>query len=182
MAGRGILGDKPFNRDQWDGYLANRDRVYRHLEEGRINNTVMLSGGSHAAWVSDLACLGERDYDENTGAGAFGVELAGSAVTRSGAVGSGTSGFIANGLFEWLIGKNPELQWQDVYYQGYFEMSVGYEAIEAKFYGIPDLKVRSDDEVLLAQFLINNGENKLARNTVGGGRAKAGALKNVKVN
>jgi alkaline phosphatase D len=177
----GILGDQPFNRDQWDGYLANRDRVYQHLADGKINNTVMLSGDSHAAWVSDLAWLGKRDYDEMTGEGAFGVELAGTAVTSSSPVG-GLPKLLANPLSQWLIGKNPELQWQDLYYRGYFEMSIGYEAIEAKFYGIPDVKVKSDDEILLATFLINNGENKLARNpTVGGGRAKGGALKNGKV-
>ena len=178
----GILGDKPFNRDQWDGYLANRDRVYQHLADNKINNTVMLSGDSHAAWVSDLAWLGKRDYNEDTGAGAFGVELAGTAVTSSSPVGKAMPKLIANGLAKWLVSKNPELQWQDLYYRGYFEMSIGYEKIEAKFFGIPDVDVRSDDEVLLATFLINSGENKLARNpTVGGGRAKGGALKNGKV-
>jgi alkaline phosphatase D len=179
----GILGDDtPFNRDQWDGYLANRDRVYQHLAEGKINNTVMLSGDSHAAWVSDLAWLDKREYDEDTGEGAFGVELAGTAVTSSSPVGAGMPKFAANLLSQWLVKQNPELQWQDLYYRGYYEMSVGYEAVEAKFYGIPDVKVRGNDEILLAQFLINNGENRLARNpTVGGGRAKGGALKNGRV-
>jgi alkaline phosphatase D len=178
----GILTDTPFNRDQWDGYLANRDRVYQHLEEGRINNTVMLSGDSHAAWVSDLAWLGKRDYDEDTGKGAFGVELAGTAVTSSSPLSGATPKFVANLLSKWLVGQNPELQWQDLYYRGYFEMSVGYEAIKATFFGIPDIKTRNDDEIVLAQFLINSGENKLARNpTVGGGTAKSGSLKNGKV-
>ncbi|KAK4095850.1 hypothetical protein N658DRAFT_481619 [Parathielavia hyrcaniae] len=173
--------DKPFNRDQWDGYLANRDRVYRCLDEGRINNTVMLSGDSHASWVSDLAWLGERDYDEDTGRGAFGVELAGTAVTSSSPVGS-TPKFAANLLSQWLVGQNPELQWQDLFYRGYFEMSIGYDAMHATFYGIPDVKKRSADEVVVARFQINNGENRLARNpTVGGGRAKSGALKNGRV-
>ncbi|KAH6620896.1 PhoD-like phosphatase-domain-containing protein [Chaetomium sp. MPI-SDFR-AT-0129] len=179
----GVLGsEQPFNRDQWDGYLANRDRVYQALEEGRINNTVMLSGDSHAAWVSDLAWLGKRDYDETTGDGAFGVELAGTAVTSSGFVPSWTPKFVANALSKRLIDKNPELQWQELYYRGYFEMSVGYDAIEAKFWGISDIKKQNGEEVLLAEFLIRNGENRLARNpTVGGGKAKAGALKNGKI-
>lgn len=178
----GLFSDAPFNRDQWDGYLANRDRVYRHLAGHRINNTVMLSGDSHAAWVSDLAWLGEADYNPDTGAGAFGVELAGTAVTSGSPVGAGTPRLLANVASQWLVGRNPELQWQDLYYRGYFEMSIGYDAVEARFWGIPDVKVRSDDEILLAQFLIRNGENRLARNpTVGGGRARSGALRNGKV-
>ncbi len=178
----GILGERPFNRDQWDGYLANRDRVYQHLADGKINNTVMLSGDSHAAWVSDLAWLGKREYNADTGAGAFGVELAGTGVSSSSPLGSGMPKFASNLLSKWLVSQNPELQWQDLYYRGYFEMSVGYEAIEAKFYGIPDVTVRSDDEILLATFLVRSGENRLARNpTVAGGKAKGGALKNGKV-
>lgn len=178
----GIFTDTPFNRDQWDGYLANRDRVFQHLADNKINNTVMLSGDSHAAWVSDLAWLGKADYDEDTGAGAFGVELAGTAVTSNSPVGGSTPKLITNIASQWLVSQNPELQWQDLYYRGYFEMSIGYEAIEAKFWGIPDVEVQSDDEILLAQFLIKNGENKLARNpTVGGGQARSGALKNGRV-
>ncbi|GAB1313402.1 hypothetical protein MFIFM68171_03612 [Madurella fahalii] len=156
----GIFTDTPFNRDQWDGHAVGR----------------------HAAWVSDLAWLGKVDYDEDTGAGAFGVELAGTAVTSNSPVGGSTPKFVTNIASQWLVSQNPELQWQDLYYRGYFEMSIGYEAIEAKFWGIPDVEVQSDDEILLAQFLIKNGENKLARNpTVGGGHARSGALKNGQV-
>lgn len=47
-----------------------------------------------------------------------------------------------------------------------------------KFYGIQEIQVKSDDEVLLATFIINNGENGLSRDpTVGGGISKSGALK-----
>ncbi|KAL2265313.1 hypothetical protein VTJ83DRAFT_6413 [Remersonia thermophila] len=178
----GILGNRPFNHDQWDGYVANRDRVFQHLADGKINNTVFLSGDSHAAWVSDLAWLGTRSYDPATGEGAFGVELAGSAVSSDTPVGSWMPNLITKGLSAWLVKDNPELQWQDLYYRGYFEISVGYEDVMARFYGIPNPKVRSSDEIKIAEFLVHNGENRLARNpTVGGGKAKAGALKNGKV-
>ena len=179
----GILNDRPFNRDQWDGYLANRDRVYQHLATNKINNTIMLSGDSHAAWVSDLVWNDKAPYNENTGAGSFGVEFAGTAVSSSTPVGASTPNFLTKLLSKYLIKENPELQWQDLFYRGYFEMSIGYDAIEAKFFGIPDINVKSDDEILLATFLVRNGENKLARNpTVGGGHARGGALKNGKVN
>jgi alkaline phosphatase D len=179
----GILNDRPFNRDQWDGYLANRDRVYQHLATNKINNTIMLSGDSHAAWVSDLVWNDKAPYNEDTGAGSFGVEFAGTAVSSSTPVGASTPNFLTKLLSKYLIKENPELQWQDLFYRGYFEMSIGYDAIEAKFFGIPDINVKSDDEILLATFLVRNGENKLARNpTVGGGHARGGALKNGKVN
>lgn len=42
--------------DAWDGYRANRARILDHLYQHDISNTVILSGDSHANWVSDLAC------------------------------------------------------------------------------------------------------------------------------
>ena len=42
--------------DAWDGYRANRDRVLDHIQDNKISNTIILSGDSHANWVSDLAC------------------------------------------------------------------------------------------------------------------------------
>ena len=41
--------------DAWDGYRANRARVLDHLYNNSIDNTIILSGDSHANWVSDLA-------------------------------------------------------------------------------------------------------------------------------
>ncbi|KAK4228116.1 alkaline phosphatase D [Podospora fimiseda] len=177
-----LLGNQAINRDQWDGYLANRDRVYETLEGGKINNTVFLAGDSHAAWVSDLAWLGKREYDENTGKGAFGVELAGSAVSSASVLTGYVPRFISDGVSGLLIKANPELQWQDLFYRGYFEIEVGYGELKGEFWGVKDLKKRNGEEKLLARFLVRDGENKLARNpSVGGGVAYAGALKGGKV-
>ena len=182
----GFFTAEGFNRDQWDGYLANRRRVLGHLYDNKINDTIMLSGDSHAAWVSDLAWVtgdkGDRPYDKDTGKGAVGVEFAGSAVTSSSPIGGSTPNFLANLASGWLVGRNDELQWQDLFYRGYFELDIGYEKLTATFFGIPDIKKRSTNEVEVAKFVVNKGENRLARNpTVGGGKAKSGSLRNGKI-
>lgn len=41
--------------DAWDGYRANRLRVLDFLYNNSIDNSIILSGDSHANWVSDLA-------------------------------------------------------------------------------------------------------------------------------
>jgi alkaline phosphatase D len=84
--------------------------------------------------VSDLAWVGTETYDNGTGAGAIGVEFAGTAVTSSGASGNIlTTRAAAQARIddEW----NSELQWQDGYYRGYFVLSVTAEKAEAQFYG-----------------------------------------------
>jgi phosphodiesterase/alkaline phosphatase D-like protein len=42
-------------QDAWDGYRASRTRVLDFIERSQIDNVVVLSGDSHANWVSDLA-------------------------------------------------------------------------------------------------------------------------------
>jgi len=44
----------PLDYDAWDGYQANRNRTFNHLMENNIGNNIVISGDSHASWVSDL--------------------------------------------------------------------------------------------------------------------------------
>ncbi len=142
----------------------------------------MLAGDSHSSWVSDLAWLGEKAYDPKTGEGAIGVELAGTAVSSHSPLGSSPSRLAAELASKWLINRNPELQWQDLYYRGYFELDIGYDKLKATYFGIPSVKIQSSDEVEIAKFEVLEGANRLDRNpTVGGGFARSGALKGGRV-
>ncbi|KAA8893189.1 PhoD-like phosphatase-domain-containing protein [Sphaerosporella brunnea] len=172
----------PFNYDEWDGYVANRNRTLKTILENNITNTVFLAGDSHASWVSDLVWFDHGlPYDPATGAGAIGVEFAGSAVSSPAPIQNITMAYASFGS-NWLLGANEELQWQDLYYRGYFELNIDYERIKADFYGIPDIKTRNGKEIKLASFEVLDGENKLNRDpTVGGGVAYAGALRNGKI-
>ena len=44
----------PQNPDQWDGYEANRDRLFAFLESERIGNLVVLTGDVHQSWGMDV--------------------------------------------------------------------------------------------------------------------------------
>ena len=73
------LGSNPlaFNMDQWDGYYANRTRLYSHLKDNQIDNFVVLTGDIHSSWGNDLAeyPLVPFAYNGETGEGALGVEF-----------------------------------------------------------------------------------------------------------
>jgi alkaline phosphatase D len=172
--------ENPLNYDSWDGYAANRNRTLANLYEHKINNTVFLAGDSHASWVSDLVWLDEHAYDAATGSGSVGVEFAGSAVSSPCPAGQNISLAAANLGSAWLVGANRELQWQDLYYRGYYELSIGYDAINASFYGVPTTKTRNGLEISLANFTVVAGENRLHR-SVGNGLVESGALKGGKV-
>ncbi|GKT48207.1 alkaline phosphatase D [Colletotrichum spaethianum] len=180
------LGDaNPLNYDSWDGYQANRNRTFQVLYEQNVSNTIFLAGDSHASWVSDLVWLGEHEYDQNTGSGSVGVEFAGSAVSSPCPAGQNISLANANAGSAWLTGANRELQWQDLFYRGYYELSIDYDAVNASFFGIPTTRVKQGYEISLANFTVLAGENKLHRwnngSVVPGGVAESGSLKNGKV-
>lgn len=135
-----------------------------------------MSGDSHLSWVSDLTWLDEHPYDPVTGAGSVGVEFAGSAVSSPCPYGQNITHAAANNASAWLVKANRELQWQDVYYRGYYQMTVSYDSVKAEYFGIPSLVQRLPFEVSLANFTVVHDENRLHR-PVGGGVVASGALK-----
>lgn len=157
--------ENPYNEDQWDGYQANRNRTFQTMYDYDLTNNVMLSGDSHANWVTDLVWLDEHAYDPVTGAGAVGVEFAGTAVTSSGFGGIIRS---ANNQSASLVRDNTELQWNEGYYRGYFELQISKSAINASYFGMPTVATRNPLEISLGNFSVVAGANKLTRPVAGG--------------
>lgn len=176
-----------FNYDAWDGYKANRNRTLAHLYREGIGNNVFLAGDSHASWVSDLVWLDGAEvgaaagldvpaYSSETGEGAIGVEFAGSAVTSPCFLGANISLAAAQVASKGLQEANAELQWQDMYYRGYYELRISPERVLASFFGLPTVVTRNGWEIPVANFTVLAGANKLQR-PVGGGVVESGSLK-----
>lgn len=75
------VGGTAFNGDQWDGYPAERTRVYNHIIQNNINNVVVITGDIHSSWANDLPL---SSYNSTTGAGSVGVEFVTPSVTSPG--------------------------------------------------------------------------------------------------
>ncbi|CAA9966080.1 PhoD Phosphodiesterase/alkaline phosphatase D [Pyrenophora teres f. maculata] len=167
------------NADQWDGYTANRNRTLHHLYNNKIPNTAFLAGDSHANWVSDLVWLDETPYDQATGAGAIGVEFAGTAVSSSG-YGAGRSIANSSDRSAALVRDNRELQWTEGYYRGYYELYISPEELNAQYFGSPSVASRNPFDISLANFTVKAGANHLQRSNgtvvATDGHAESGAL------
>lgn len=171
--------ENPLDYDAWDGYQANRDRTLQVLYENNIGNNIFLAGDSHASWVSDLTWPGSTQYpyDPSTGKGAIGVEFAGSAVSSPCPYGANITLAFANYATSLLVDSpNPELQWNDLYYRGYYELHVSHDSISANYFGLPTIVTRNGFEIPLANFTVKSGQNKLQR-PVAGGVVESGTLK-----
>ncbi|KAK3082216.1 hypothetical protein LTS18_010633 [Coniosporium uncinatum] len=170
--------DNPLNYDAWDGYTANRNRTLQHLYDNGIGNNIFLAGDSHATWVSDVAWLGDEDhpYDAVTGSGSIGAEFAGTAVSSPCPYGANISLATANNYTQWIVNNNPELQYNDLYYRGYYELHFDHDKVVANFFGLPTIVERNAWEIPIANFTVVAGENRLHR-PVGEGVAESGTLK-----
>ncbi|KAK4186812.1 putative Phosphodiesterase/Alkaline phosphatase D [Podospora australis] len=166
-------GSSGAGTDNWGGYLANRNRTLKHLYDGNIGNNIFLAGDSHQNWVSDVTWIGQKGYNQATGAGSIGVEFAGTAVSSSGRAGPISA---ANTAASNQIKNNQVLQWQEGYYRGYFLLSVQKDKVVSQFFGSPTVATRNSWELPLANFTVVSGENKLAR-PVAGGKVEAGSLR-----
>ncbi|KAH9901602.1 PhoD-like phosphatase-domain-containing protein [Cubamyces lactineus] len=171
------LNESGFDVDAWDGYRANRERVLNHLYNERISNTIILSGDSHANWVSDLAHPNDtKTYDPITGKGAIGVEFAGTAVTSSSAFGAGIQPAAADKISQVLVGINEDLQWSEGSYRGFFTLTLNTTTAVATYYAMRNISNPNLNAFASATFVVEAGANKLAR-PVAGGSVQAGVLK-----
>ncbi|KAL1720152.1 PhoD-like phosphatase-domain-containing protein, partial [Schizophyllum commune] len=161
-------------QDAWDGYTANRARILNHITKNGIDNTIVLSGDSHANWVSDIACT-NASYDPVTGTGALGVEFAGTAVTSGSSFGS-LAPPAADNRSAILVAANAPLQWSEGYYRGFFTLTISPEWMNATYYAMRNISYANLDAFASANFSVKAGENRLTR-PVAGGAVGAGALK-----
>lgn len=166
----------PLDYDAWDGYQANRNRTLNHLATNNISNNIVVSGDSHANWVSDLVWLDHSNYSASTGAGGLGVEFAGTAVSSPSPYGQNITINSANNYSNWLTANNPELQWSELYYRGYFELQMGYDEVNATYFGLPTIVNRNPYEIPTANFSVKRDANRLTR-PVAGGLVETGSLK-----
>ncbi|MFC8042634.1 alkaline phosphatase D family protein [Nocardia sp. NPDC057353] len=47
-------GGLPLNADQWDGYTADRNRLFRAVHGGGVDGVLFLTGDIHSSWAADL--------------------------------------------------------------------------------------------------------------------------------
>ncbi|KAI0686724.1 PhoD-like phosphatase-domain-containing protein [Cytidiella melzeri] len=166
-------------KDAWDGYRANRNRVLDHIHDNKISNTLILSGDSHANWVSDLAHPNDTiTYNPATGQGSLGVEFAGTAVTSTSSFGSHISPQAADVISTAYITDplNADLQWSEGSFRGFFTLTLNTTHASATYWAMNNVSTANLDAFASATFIVKAGDNKLSR-PVAGGQVLAGVLK-----
>ena len=166
------------NPDQWDGYAAERRRLWDLIRGGQaapavsLNNVVILTGDIHTSWAMDITEDPNNPlaYNPLTGDGSMAVEFVCPSVTSPG-LGLPPQ---AETLLESLApSQNPHMKYIDLQQRGYILLDITPERTQAEWYYVPTISETNDGEALGAVFATTDGANRLASGTQSEPRADA---------
>lgn len=137
------------NGDQWDGYPAERQRLWDFVMNNNIQNLVVFTGDIHTAWAMDLPYTG---YNPSTGANSVGVEFVTTSVT------SGNALNIPGGT-ALIQSANPHIKFVDLEDHGLFIADFNKQRTQADF--IFTQTITEPDNINVScpvAFYVNTGE------------------------
>lgn len=126
VLGQSLLGNLvALNMDQWDGYVAERNRVFNLIKDVGIENFVVLTGDIHTSWAIELyenplALLG------GTGQRSLGVELVTPSVTSP-----GFPDEVADAVSAAIPAANPHIRYNELKTKGYVLVEMTRERMTA---------------------------------------------------
>ncbi len=111
-------GGSYLNPDQWDGYEASRQRLYRAVAQRPSRDLIVLTGDIHTSWAIDLTPDPNNleVYDPETQAGALGAEFVVPGVTSGGLAGLTT---LPPAIEASLTRANPHIRFRELTKRGY---------------------------------------------------------------
>jgi alkaline phosphatase D len=151
-------GGTALNPDQWDGYVAARQRFFEAVRRENPSNLVVLTGDIHTSWANELTAdpNDPAAYDPETGRGAVGVEFVATSVTSPGI------GGIDNAIVPTLRAANPHIKWADLQHRGYLVVDVTPERTQGAWFHFDRVDVQEGAvESFAKAFSVRDGETLL---------------------
>jgi len=160
LAVPGTNGTTTLNPDQWDGYAPARQRLFRHLADNNIDNTVVLTGDIHSGWCNDLAFnpWDPTAYDAATGKGVLGVEFVSPAVSSPGPVPNPAEA-IPTAIA--LKATSPHMKYLDLYQRGYVLVDADRDRVQGEIWHVATIDAPTATETFSAGFENLAGANGL---------------------
>ncbi|MCB9034739.1 MAG: alkaline phosphatase D family protein [Chitinophagales bacterium] len=147
------------NDDQWDGYQAERKRLYDIILDNNIQNVIVLTGDIHTAWAMDLP-YNQNNYNKNTGQGSVAVEF----VTTS--ISSPASPIPLPPVYQIIKTILPHIKYVDLSKKGYGLLNLEPTQAQADFYSVPRVDQLNPNQRWEAGYYTDIGTRWIRRDTV----------------
>jgi alkaline phosphatase D len=149
------LGPEP---DQWDGYPAERDRLFRFIEDHPIHNIVFLSGDVHSAWAVELKRDPAADDERPLGVEFVTTSLTSENLDEELRVEPRTRSVeIENKVVE----DNPHIKWVELDSHGYMVCDITKERVHNDWYFVETLRRRTAKERKGASWAVRLDDHQL---------------------
>ena len=142
MVGAVNLLGSPVNTDSWDGYPAERQRLFNHLSSQNIDNTVVVTGDIHTSWALNL-------QNGNT---PVGVEFVSPSVTSPGA---------PINLSILITAQNPHIKYVELTKKGFVLVDIDTNRVQGDWYYISTIDQMDPTNSCVKSYISNNGSNSL---------------------
>ena len=149
LDGSKVLPQNPKFMDMWDGYPAERERLFRFFEAKNMKNLVVLTGDCHTTWAMDLTRAPNTpgQYARKSRKNVVGIEYTTPSITSANydeyakrwKVRIGQKRFKKGGL-------NPHVRVMDLMHHGYLLLTLSQESARADWYFVRKLSVRDQRE------------------------------------
>ncbi len=141
----------PYGLDMWDGYPAERQRLYASFEAAKAN-VVVLSGDSHAFWANEL-------YDAPEGGKLAAVEFGSTGITSPGA-GDALPGIPVGEVF---AKANREVIYSDQAAKGFIRLTLTHTALRADMVAVSTILEKTFTTQVLKSFTATPGKDGVSR-------------------
>ena len=142
MVGAVEIFGNPINTDSWDGYPAERSKLFNHLVTNNIDNTVVLTGDIHTSWALDLK-------EGNT---SVGVEMVTPSVTSSGS---------PINLSALITVQNPHIKYVELTQKGFILVDITPQKVQGDWYNVATIDQMDPSNSCVKSYLTNAGSNAL---------------------
>jgi alkaline phosphatase D len=135
-----------FNMDQWDGYVAARNRIITFLAQRQPSNPVVITGDIHSSWVNDL----KVDF-KNPDSATVGTEFVGTSITSD-----FSTDFIPP--IKAALSDNPHTKFFDGAYRGYVRCNLTRDRWQSDYRIVSTITEENASVSTLASFVVENGK------------------------
>ncbi|WP_328403137.1 alkaline phosphatase D family protein [Nocardia sp. NBC_00403] len=127
----------PANSDQWDGYTADRQRLFRAITDQQVGDVVFLTGDIHSSWAADLPV----DAANYPGGPTVGAEFVVPSVTSSslGEIMKAPPRTVAVPVEESIKGINHHLRYVELDSHGYGVLEVNPDQTQMDWFYLTDV-------------------------------------------
>ncbi|MBN8203279.1 alkaline phosphatase D family protein [Bacillus sp. NTK034] len=132
------------NHDQWDGYSADRDRLFEFIKKRRPSNPIVLGGDWHSSWVNDL----KEDFNDPKSK-TLATEFVGTSIS---------SGCGWKDQVEAALSVNPHVKFFDGEYRGYVRFHVTHKSWQSDYRVVSSPSNPEAAASTIASFEVKNGK------------------------